>query len=149
MKKNPIKKLKLPLKKMTEKEKDYVAVLMENYNDNMKGIWEVLQSTKDDVKALDRKVDAVYEQVASMSEKITSIELEIKAIKKQLVKLSGNMELLENKISAVEKQLTEIKNELSALKEQAQTPVLLKRVEYLESHVKLLETEIFKLKSLA
>lgn len=149
MKKNPIKKLKLPLKKMTNEKKDYVAVLLEDVNSNMRAFWEALQTTNGNVKALENKVDAVYEQIASMSEKITSLEFEIKQIKKQLVKLSGSVELLENKISSVEKQLTEIKNELSALKERAQTPVLLKRVEYLESHVKILETELFKLKSLA
>lgn len=156
MKKNPIKTLTLPLKKMTAKEKDYVAVLMENYNDNMKGIWEVLQSTKDDVKALDRKVDTVYEQVAALTErftvleeKITSIEFEIKAIKKQLVKLLGHVELFENRISAVEKQLVEIKNELPMFKEQASSPILQKRVEYLEVHMKTLELALSNLKSAA
>lgn len=152
MKKNPIKKLKLPLKKMTTEQKDYVAVLLEDVNSNMKAFWEVLQGTKDDVKALDkkldRKVDAVYEQIAGMSEKITSIEFEIKAIKKQMVKLSGHVELLESRISAVEKQLVEIKNELSVLKGRAE-PVLQKRVEYLEVHVKTLEIALSNLKSAA
>lgn len=156
MKKNPIKKLKLPLKKMTVEQKDYVAVLLEDMNSNMRAFWEVLQGAKDDVSALNRKVDAVYEQVATLTErftlleeKVSSIELEIKAIKKQLVKLANNAELLESKISAIEKQLVEIKNELFSMKERVQTPALQKRVEYLELHVKTLEIALSNLKSTA
>ena len=45
--KNKIKKLKLPLNKMTENEKDYTAVLMEDMNSNVKAFWEVLSSVKE------------------------------------------------------------------------------------------------------
>jgi len=40
--KNKIKKLKLPLSKMTEAEKDYTAVLLEDVNSNMKAFLNVL-----------------------------------------------------------------------------------------------------------
>lgn len=50
--KNKIKKLKLPLNKMTKNEKDYTAVLMEDVNNNMKAFWEALSGTQDDVKMM-------------------------------------------------------------------------------------------------
>ena len=45
--KNKIKKLKLPLSKMTGNEKDYAAVLLEDVNSNMKAFWEVLSGVKE------------------------------------------------------------------------------------------------------
>ena len=69
-KKAKIKKIKLPLARMTKKEKDYVAVLLEDTNHNFKAFWEVL----DDVR---RKGNATFEQVVLNSEKLERLRLEV------------------------------------------------------------------------
>lgn len=58
MKKNPIKKLqklKLPLKKMTTEQKDYVAVLLEDMNSNMKSFLRSAQEMNRDIKKVANK----------------------------------------------------------------------------------------------
>jgi len=102
-----IKKLHLPLKKMTAKEKDYTAILLEDVNHNFKVFGEVL----DDVK---RKGETTFEEVKEIKERITIVEIHLNEIKKEIkeLKLSltkkADIERLENlelRVSQIEKYL--------------------------------------------
>ena len=65
--KNKIKKLKLPLNKMTGNEKDYAAVLLEDVNSNMKVFWETLSGTQDKVNNLAEEMIGLKDAVADNS----------------------------------------------------------------------------------
>src|SRR3972149_721510 len=97
-KKRKIKKLKLPLSKMTGNEKDYTAVLLEDVNSNMKAFWEVLSGVKE-------RGDATFEQVGLMTEKIDGIEIRIDSIEGQQTETNKRLVSLEFKIIRIERHL--------------------------------------------
>lgn len=91
--KNKIKKLKLPLSKMTGNEKDYTAVLLEDVNSNMKAFWEVLSGVKE-------KGDATFEQVGRMTERLDSMEIKLDELISAVSLIKGEIESLKTSLSA-------------------------------------------------
>ena len=98
--KNKIKKLKLPLNKMTGNEKDYTAVLLEDVNSNMKAFWEVLLATQDDVKGLKEKGDATFEQVGIITERLVSLEFKLDDLIKEVSFIKEEIKTLKISLSA-------------------------------------------------
>ena len=114
--KNKIKKLKLPLNKMTGNEKDYAAVLLEDVNSNMKVFWETLSGTQDKVNNLAEEMIGLKDAVADNSIEIAEIRTELKAdikseisglkteIKDEIMKTNNKIDLLEFKIENMNKE---------------------------------------------
>ena len=114
--KNKIKKLKLPLNKMTGNEKDYAAVLLEDVNSNMKVFWETLSGTQDKVNNLAEEMIGLKDAVADNSIEIAEIRTEIKAdikseisglrteIKDEIMKTNNKIDSLEFKIENMNKE---------------------------------------------
>ena len=117
-KKQKIKKLKLPLSKMTGNEKDYTAVLLEDVNSNMKAFWEVLSGVKE-------KGDATFEQVGLVTEKIDSIEIRLDSIEgqqtitnKRLDSIEGQQTETNKRLVSIEFKLDDLMKEVSSIKEE-------------------------------
>ena len=117
-KKRKIKKLKLPLSKMTGNEKDYTAVLLEDVNSNMKAFWEVLSGVKE-------RGDATFEQVGLMTEKIDGIEIRIDSIEgqqtetnKRLDSIEGQQTETNKRLDSIEFKLDDLMKEVSSIKEE-------------------------------
>lgn len=110
------KKLHLPLKKMTGKEKDYAAVLLENIHHDFKAFGEVLS----DVKS---KGEATFEEAVRINERLFSVEITLEDIKKEIV-------LIKNEIK-------DLKNSLSKKADLARLKVLELKVARIEKHIKL------------
>ena len=101
--KNKIKKLKLPLNKMTGDEKNYAAVLLEDVNSNMKAFWDVLSGVQD-------KTDNLTKEIAEIKDTVADNGIEISEIKSEI---SGLRTELKSEISDVR---TEVKSEISGLR---------------------------------
>ena len=117
-KKRKIKKLKLPLSKMTGNEKDYTAVLLEDVNINMKAFWEVLSGVKE-------RGDATFEQVGLMTEKIDGIEIRLDSIEgqqtetnKRLDSIEGQQTETNKRLDSIEFKLDDLMKEVSSIKEE-------------------------------
>jgi len=117
-KKRKIKKLKLPLSKMTGNEKDYTAVLLEDVNSNMKAFWEVLSGVKE-------RGDATFEQVGLMTEKIDGIEIRLDSIEgqqtetnKRLDSIEGQQTETNKRLDSIEFKLDDLMKEVSSIKEE-------------------------------
>ena len=72
-KETKIKKLKLPLSKMTGNEKDYTAVLLEDVNSNIKAFWEKLSD-------VERKGDATFEEAIRINERLAIVEMKLEDV---------------------------------------------------------------------
>ena len=119
--KQKIKKLKLPLSKMTGNEKDYTAVLLEDVNSNMKAFWEVLSGVKE-------RGDATFEQVGLMTEKIDGIEIRLDSIEgqqtetnKRLDSIEGQQTETNKRLDSIEFKLDDLMKEVSSIKEEIKT----------------------------
>ena len=118
VKNQKIKKLKLPLSKMTGNEKDYTAVLLEDVNSNMKAFWEVLSGVKE-------RGDATFEQVGLMTEKIDGIEIRLDSIEgqqtetnKRLDSIEGQQTETNKRLDSIEFKLDDLMKEVSSIKEE-------------------------------
>ena len=149
--KNKIKKLKLPLNKMTGDEKNYTAVLLEDVNSNMKAFWEVISSTQDDVRGLKKDVeglkekgdatwdllqdvkekgDATFEQVGIMTEKINGVE-------NRLDSIEFKMDDLIKEVSFIKEELKLLKITISEKADKEKIKILEFKITRIESHLKL------------
>ena len=121
--KNKIKKLKLPLSKMTGNEKDYTAVLLEDVNSNMKAFWEVLSGVKE-------KGDATFEQVGILTEKIDSVETRLDSMEIKLDELINAVSLIKGEMEA-------LKTSLSAKADKEKLSTLEFKIVRIEKYLKL------------
>ena len=101
---------------MTDKEKDYTAVLLEDVNSNMQAYWEVLS----DVKS---KSDATFEEVGRINERLTSVEVKL--------------DLLIEEVAMIKNEIRELKTSLSKKADLDKLEVLELRVTKIEKHFKL------------
>lgn len=111
-----IKKIKLPLKKMTEKEKDYTAVLMEDMNHNIQAFWEVLDGVK-------KKGDATFEEVGN--------------IKGELVIMNMRLDNIEKEIILIKNEIKDLRLSLSKKADIEKLDKLEIRITKIEQHLKL------------
>ena len=153
-KKQKIKKLKLPLSKMTGNEKDYTAVLLEDVNSNMKAFWEVLSGVKE-------RGDATFEQVGLMTEKIDGIEIRLDSIEgqqtitnKRLDSIEGQQTITNKRLDSIEGQQTITNKRLDSIEgQQTETNKrlvsiefklddLMKEVSSIKEEIKVLKTAL-------
>ena len=137
VKNQKIKKLKLPLNKMTGNEKDYTAVLLEDVNSNMKAFWEVLSGVKE-------KGDATFEQVGLVTEKIDSIEIRLDSIEgqqaetnKRLVSIEFKLDDLMKEVSSIKEEIKTLKTSISAKADKEKLEILEFKIIRIERHLKL------------
>src|SRR3989338_1899258 len=137
-----IKKLKLPLSKMTGNEKDYTAVLLEDVNSNMKAFWEILSGVKE-------KGDATFEQVGLVTEKIDSIEIRLDSmdarfnkVDEQLDSMNGRFDRVEFKLDGLMKEVSSIKEEIKTLKTSISTKADKEKLEILEFKIVRIERHL-------
>ena len=134
-KKRKIKKLKLPLSKMTGNEKDYTAVLLEDVNSNMKAFWEVLSGVKE-------RGDATFEQVGLMTEKIDGIEIRIDSIEGQQTETNKRLVSIEFKLDDLMKEVYFIKEEIKVLKTALSSKADKEKLEILEFKIVRIERHL-------
>ena len=96
---------------MTENEKDYTAVLMEDMNSNVKAFWEVLSSVKE-------KGEATFEQMGLMTEKLGMVEAEQAITNKRLDSIEGQQEITNKRLDSIDFKLDDLINEISFIKEE-------------------------------
>src|SRR3989338_7157858 len=105
-----IKKLKLPLNKMTGDEKNYTAVLLEDVNSNMKAFWEIISDNQNDIKILKEKSDATFEQLGFMTEKIGGMETRLDSIESLQTKTNKRLDSIESLQTTTNKRLDSIES---------------------------------------
>ena len=110
--KNKIKKLKLPLNKMTGEEKNYVAVLLEDVNSNMKAFWEVLSGTQSDVKELKEGMEVLKDAVADNGIEIAELKAETMKTNKRLDSIEGQQEITNKRLDSIEFKLEDLIKEI-------------------------------------
>jgi len=128
--KNKIKKLKLPLSKMTGEEKNYTAVLMEDVNSNLKFIGEVLHSVKE-------RGDATFEQVGLLTEKVDILEAGQETINKRLYSIDFKLDNLTKEISFIKEEIKSLKTNLLEKADKEKLKILEFKIIRIESHLKL------------
>ena len=124
-KKTKIKKLKLPLNKMTGDEKNYTAVLLEDVNSNMKAFWEIISDNQNDIKILKEKSDATFEQLGFMTEKIGGMETRLDSIESLQATTNKRLDSIESlqtttnkRLDSIEFKLDDLISEISFIKEE-------------------------------
>ena len=124
-KKTKIKKLKLPLNKMTGDEKNYTAVLLEDVNSNMKAFWEIISDNQNDIKILKEKNDATFEQLGFMTEKIGGMETRLDSIESLQATTNKRLDSIESlqtttnkRLDSIEFKLDDLISEISFIKEE-------------------------------
>lgn len=142
--KNKIKKLKLPLNKMTGNEKNYTAVLLEDVNSNMKAFWEVLSSTqndvgelKDDISGLKEKGDATWNILQSVKEKGDATFEQAGIITERLVSVEFKLDDLMKEISFIKEEIKSLKTSLSAKADKEKLATLEFKIVRIEKYLKL------------
>ncbi|MCD6150030.1 hypothetical protein J7J13_04610 [bacterium] len=93
MKKSKIKKtkkVKFPLSKMRKKDKDYVAILLEEmrsdftvFGETLGGFGDKLELVKQELELVKQKGDATFEEVGRIKVEITGIKGEMVGMKIQ------------------------------------------------------------------
>ena len=143
-KKTKIKKLKLPLNKMTGDEKNYTAVLLEDVNSNMKAFWEIISDNQNDIKILKEKSDATFEQLGFMTEKIGGMETRLDSIEnlqtttnKRLDSIEFKLDDLISEISFIKEEILALKTSLSAKADKEKLEVLEFKIVRIEKYLKL------------
>ena len=139
-----IKKLKLPLNKMTGDEKNYTAVLLEDVNSNMKAFWEIISDNQNDIKILKEKSDATFEQLGFMTEKIGGMETRLDSIEnlqattnKRLDSIEFKLDDLISEISFIKEEILALKTSLSAKADKEKLEVLEFKIVRIEKYLKL------------
>ena len=143
-KKTKIKKLKLPLNKMTGDEKNYTAGLLEDVNSNMKAFWEIISDNQNDIKILKEKNDATFEQLGFMTEKIGGMETRLDSIEslqattnKRLDSIEFKLDDLISEISFIKEEILALKTSLSAKADKEKLEVLEFKIVRIEKYLKL------------
>jgi len=106
-KKIKIKKISLPLKKMTDKEKDYVTAVLEDVNHNFKAFGEVLEDVR-------KKGDATFEEVGN---------------------IKGELVVMNHQLDNIEKEIISIKNEIKELRLSLSRKADIEKLNNLESRI--------------
>lgn len=132
-----IKKLHLPLKKMTDKEKGYSAVLLEDVNSNMQAYWEVLSGTQEDVRGVKEEVESVKEGVRSVKETSNATFEEVVRINERLFSVEITLEDIKKEIVLIKNEIKDLKKSLSQKADLARLEVLELKVTRIEKHIKL------------
>jgi len=133
VKNQKIKKLKLPLNKMTGNEKDYTAVLLEDVNSNMKAFWEVLSGVKE-------KGDATFEQVGLVTEKIDSIEIRLDSMEGQQTITNKRLDSMDTRFNKVDEQLDSMNERFDRV--EFKLDGLMKEVYFIKEEIKVLKTAL-------
>src|SRR3989344_3462134 len=131
--KQKIKKLKLPLSKMTDNEKDYTAVLLEDVNSNMKAFWEILSGVKE-------KGDATFEQVGLVTEKIDSIEIRLDSMEGQQTITNKRLDSMDTRFNKVDEQLDSMNGRFDRV--EFKLDGLMKEVSSIKEEIKTLKTAL-------
>lgn len=123
--KNKIKKLKLPLNKMTGAEKDYTAVLLEDVNSNMKAFWEVLSENQKDVKEVKVEISEMKEDINELKADVrilktdvAELKTDVKELKTDVAELKTDVKELKEKSDTIEIKLDSLTKELFLIKEE-------------------------------
>lgn len=145
-KKQKIKKLKLPLNKMTGNEKDYAAVLLEDVNSNMKAFWEVVSSNQDDIKSIKNDIknikekgDATWDILQSVKEKCDATFEQAGIITERLVSVEFKLDDLMKEISFIKEEIKSLKVSLSAKADKEKLAMLEFKIVRIEKYLKLVQ----------
>lgn len=122
------KKLSLPIKKMSAREKDYIGALMENYNGNLTAIFEVLGDLRD-------KYDMHTEMIGNLM-------VDVSEIKGEIVEIKGHLKRIDTRLDRIEQTIKEMKDEIKELKSTLKNKADVERVELLETRLYRVEERL-------
>lgn len=134
-KSSKIKKIRLPLKKMTEKEKDYVAAVLEDVNHNFKAFGEVLEGVR-------KKSDATFEEVGRINERLTSVEMSQTLMRRDTKTMQGDIKELKITTARIEQEIISIKNEIKDLRLSLSKKADIERLEKIELRIVQIEKHL-------
>jgi len=126
MKKNKIKKVKkakLPLSKMSKKEKDYTAVLLEEVRSNFTVFGEALDGFGEKLELVKQKGDATFEEVGR--------------IKLEMAEMNIRLDRIEREVSSIRSEIERIKDILTKKVDLDYVKKLEIRLVRVEKHLKL------------
>ncbi|MCK4386619.1 MAG: hypothetical protein KAV41_00845 [Candidatus Pacebacteria bacterium] len=132
---NGIKKANLPFDKMSEKEKDYVAIILEEVRSNFAVFGETLGGFGDKLELVRQKGDATFEEVGR-------IKGEIIVIKEDIVEIKGEMKEMNNRLDRIESEVLSIRSEIEMLKMILTKKVDIDYVEKLEIRLRTVENHL-------
>ena len=135
--KNKIKKLKLPLSKMTGDEKDYTAVLLEDVNSNMKAFWEVLSGTQADVKELKSDVSEMKEDINGLKNDVSELKNDVSELKEKTCAIEIKLDGLIEEVSFIKEEIKSLRMFLSEKADKEKLEKLELRVIRIEKNLNL------------
>ena len=144
MKQKKIKKANLPIDKMTEKEKNYVAVVLEEVRSNFEMFGETMMGFGEKLELVKQKGDATFEEVGrikieigGIKEEIGGIKEEIGGMKEEIGGMKGEMAEMNVRLDRIEAEVASLRSEISELKN-----ILTKKVDI--DYIKKLEIRLIR-----
>jgi len=101
-----IKKVKLPLKKMSKEDVNYAAVMLEELNHNFKAFGEVLRGVKE-------RSDATYEKVGEMNERLSMVEIDLAEARKDINKISERLDKTDYHLNKIETEVSLLRRDFN------------------------------------
>ncbi len=129
-KKNKVAKANLPFKKMSEKEKDYVAVVLEEVRSNFKAFGETLDFVR-------MRGDATFEEVGRVREGLEEV-------KDNQILMQADINVLKEDVSVLKQDVSVLKEDVSVLKQDVKQINV--RLDNIEQEVFAIRNEISALK---
>lgn len=122
-KNNKIKKAELPFEKMSDKEKDYVAVVLEEVRDNFRAFGESLNfvrekgdATFEEVGKMRVDIEEIKDSQILMQADITILKQDVSVLKQDVVILKQDVSVLKQDVKQINVQLDNIEQEVSAIR---------------------------------
>ena len=108
-KKNKVEKANLPFKKMSEKEKDYVAVVLEEVRSNFEAFGETLDFVR-------MRGDATFEEVGRTREELEEVKDSQILTQADINVLKQDVKQINVRLNNIGKEVFAIRGEINALK---------------------------------
>jgi len=90
------KKVKFPLSKMRKREKDYVAILLEEMRSDFTVFGETLSGFGKKLELVKQKGDATFEEVGKMKVEMVEMNIRLDRIEREVLSIRSEIESLKN-----------------------------------------------------
>jgi len=132
-----IKKAKLPLEKMTEREKGYVGAVLEEMRANFSAFGEALGFVRERGEATFEEVGRIRVEMEEIKGTQVLIQEDIKILRNDVRRIDGRLDNIEREVSSIKSEINALKTILTQKADLDFLKKLEERLIIIERHLKL------------
>jgi uncharacterized protein (DUF3084 family) len=144
-----IKRIRLPLNKMTKEDQHYAAVLLEDVQENFKAFGEALETVRGDLNTVKSDLNTVKTDLNTVKSDLNTVKTDLKAVKKktnstfeEVGKIKVQLTGINLRLGKIEQEVRGIKKEIKDLRISLSRKADIKRLEALERRIVLIERHL-------